>query len=127
MATLVLTQVFIHHMASGAYVSAQAARDRQRKIAQDVNVRTYGLGRRRAITQVGRINTLAVNLRLVPELAMVSLETWIGDQVLYRDDRGRRFACVYDGLDYKEYVDSKTTYDLGFTIQEVTWPGEGVS
>lgn len=121
MATLILTKAFITNMATGESVSAQCGRDRSQTVDQTGEVRTYGGGRRRSITQAGRDITLGVSLRYVSAADATILEGWIGEEVMYRDDRGRRFAAVYFGLDYKEHIDDKARYDIGLTLRGVTW------
>jgi hypothetical protein len=121
MATITLTKVFINNMSTGQYVAAQSAPDRARTLASEGEVRTYGQGRRRGVSHVGRMNTMDVTLRYVHELSIIALESWIGDYVLYRDDRGRRFTCVYYSLGYKEYRDQKQYYDVDLTLHEVSF------
>lgn len=126
MTTLVLNQVFINNMSTGDYVAAHAAPDRQRTLAVEGGVRTYGDGRRRGVGQIGRMNDMQVRLVDMPELPVVALEEWIGEHVMYRDDRGRRFVCVYYQMDYREYRAEKQRYDIGLTLFEVSW-GEKVA
>lgn len=127
MATLTLPRVFINNVSDpSAYVTAYAGPDRARRLAAEGGVRTYGEGRRRAVGQVGRMNTITVRLTALNELAVVALEEWVGEHVMYRDDRGRRFVCVYYGLEYREYKAEKQTYDVTLTMEEVSW-GEKVA
>lgn len=121
MATLTLTKVFINLLESGAAVSAQAARGRTHRVSQPVEVRTYGGGRRRAVTQAGVTEALGVTLRDVPAADVATLESWIGRAVLYRDDRGRKVAGVFDGMERDELVDDKGKYDISLTITATTW------
>lgn len=122
MAALTLTKAFINNMLTGEAVSAQCGRDRSQAIDQAGDVRTYGSGRRRSITQAGRAVTFAVSLRYITAADAATLEGWIGEEVLYRDDRGRSYVVVYFGLDYKEHVDDKARYDIGLSLHAITSP-----
>ncbi|MEU4588748.1 hypothetical protein [Micromonospora aurantiaca (nom. illeg.)] len=121
MTTLILPYVFINNMASGELVSARAEPDRRGVVGRDGEVRTYGEGRRRAVSQVGRIENLTVRLVQVPGSSKALLEEWEGEHVMYRDDRGRRIVGVYWQLDDREYVADKQRYNVGFVLQGVTW------
>lgn len=124
MAVLTLTKAFINNLATGEAVSAQSGRDRVLGVERSGEVRAYGGGRRRSVTQAGRRASLPVSLRYVPTADAAVLEGWIGEAVLYRDDRGRRLACVYFGIDYKEYLADKDRFDIGLTLTEITWSEE---
>lgn len=124
MAVLTLTKAFINNLETGDAISAQCGRDRVLGLERAGEVRAYGGGRRRSVTQAGRRASLPVSLRYVPAADAAVLEGWIGDGVLYRDDRGRRLACVYFALDYKEYLADKDRYDIGLTLTEITWTEE---
>lgn len=121
MATLILPTVFINHMASGAFVAANAAPDRGRSVGVEGAVRTYGNGRRRAVSQAGKSENLAVRLVLLPASQVAMLEAWVGEHVMYRDDRGRRIVGIYRGFDEREYVADKQRYALAFTLEGVSW------
>ncbi len=122
MATLVLRAVWLNLMASGEAVAAPSSfPSRKRDTTMEGGVRTYGGGRRRSITTVGRATTMAFTLRRVTTAQMARLEEWIGQDVMYRDYRGQRFVGVYYGLDVTEYKAEIDLYDVGITLNEVTW------
>lgn len=121
MAVLNLTKAFLNNLATGEAVSAQSGRDRAVAVQQDGEVRTYGGGRRRSVTQAGRRATIGVSLRYVTAADAATLEGWIGQDLLYRDDRGRRYAVVYFDIEYKEFLADKGRYDIGLTLHEITW------
>ncbi|MEU7174658.1 MULTISPECIES: hypothetical protein [Micromonospora] len=121
MATLILPYVFLNHMGSGAFVAARAAPDRRRQVGRDGEVRTYGAGRRRAVTKAGRLHEMQLRLVQVPQASVDLLEQWTGQHVLYRDDRGRRFVAVFLRLDDHEWLADKQRYDISLTLLEVSW------
>lgn len=123
MATLQLDRVWINLMATGDALSAYST-DRGRNMALDGEVRTYGGGRRRSVTAVGRGNTMAFTLVYLQELQVVTLENWMGLEVMYRDFRGQRFVGAYFALGYKEHKEP-TRWDISLTLNEVSWT-EGV-
>ncbi|MFJ8690275.1 hypothetical protein [Micromonospora wenchangensis] len=120
MATLHLKAVWINLMSSGEYVAAPSA-DRKRDLSAEGEVRTYGAGRRRAITSIGRRNTMAFTLRRLTSAQVQRLEQWIGLEVMYRDYRGQRFVGVYFELSYREYKTEVDRYDISLTLTETTW------
>ena len=124
MSTLILDRVWINRLDTGEAVAAKSW-DRSRDMSVEGDVRTYGAGRRRSVTQVGRRNVMAFTLRRLSTLQVVRLEGWLGEAVMYRDYRSQRFVGAYYGLDFKEYSVEPDFYDIGITLHEVTWR-EGV-
>ncbi|KAB1111968.1 hypothetical protein [Micromonospora aurantiaca (nom. illeg.)] len=125
MATLILPQVFINNMATGLLVAAYAGPERRRTVGREGDVRTYGNGRRRGVTRVGKAHEMPLRLVQLHQSSVDLLEEWEGESVLYRDDRGRRFVAIYLRLDDREYVADKQRYDVALTLNEVSWV-EGV-
>lgn len=123
MATLQLDRVWLNLMSTGDALSAYS-NGRTRNMAVDGEVRTYGGGRRRSVTAVGRGNSMAFTLVNLQVLEMVTLENWLGLEVMYRDFRGQRFVGAYFSLEYREHKDPGR-WDIGLTLNEVSW-AEGV-
>lgn len=119
MATLPLNKVWLNLMATGEAVSAPS-NGRARAMSVEGEVRTYGGGRRRSISSVGRRNLMPFTLLRLTALQVVTLENWLGRDVMYRDYRGQRIVGCYFELGFREYKDPNR-YDITITLNEVTW------
>lgn len=132
MATLTLPLTFVNLMATGAFVSGQAAIGRAEAYAQTGNVYTLAGGRRRAIISKGEISLFSFELRFIPRASVDTLRTWIGQLVQVRDTKSRRFFGVYFDLPITEIVSfaplncsSTTLWHVGINLNAVT-TAEGV-
>ena len=119
MATLQLDRVWVNRMDTGEAVSAYSS-GRGRQVAVEGEVRTFAGGRQRSITSAGRRGSMAFTLVYLTSAQVAQLESWVGLEVMYRDHRGQRFVGVFFELDSKEYKEPDR-YDIGLTLQEVTW------
>jgi hypothetical protein len=120
MAMLILDRVWINLMGTGEALAAFSA-DRQPKASVQGEVRTYGGGRRRSVTQVGVTDTIAFVLRRMTTAQRDQLREWLGQEVMYRDYRGQRAVGVLFDLDVREYKAERDLYDVGTTLHHVTW------
>lgn len=123
MATLTLVQTFINHLPDGAYVAA--ATDVARTYSAEIpgEVRTYGQGRRRAVVGVGAIEQYPFRLLLVSAADVATLNSWRGETVQVRSNRGEVYVGIYRKLDrVKEYKSDLNRYDVLLTLEFVTYP-----
>lgn len=83
-------------------------------------VRRYGSGRFRAVTQAGIGQQFSITALACSRAQIVWLEGHIGETLLVRDDRGRKFYGVYfnPSSDEHPYDDEG---DVALTINEVTY------
>ncbi|MFC0504216.1 hypothetical protein [Micromonospora costi] len=120
MAVINLDRVWINLMSTGEAVAAFSA-DRARRVSVQGENRTYGGGRRRAITQEGHTDVITFTLRRVTTAQRDQLRDWLGRDVMYRDYRGQRIVGTLFDLDIREYKAERDLYDLATTLNGVTW------
>ena len=119
-ATLVLDQIWVNLLSTGAAVSAQSAPDRAETYTIPGTVRTYAGGRQRSINTAGEMGTFKFTLRVTVRANVETLRTWQGQAVQVRDHKGRRWFGTFFGVDVMEYVSSNTLWDVNITMQVVT-------
>ncbi|WBB94177.1 hypothetical protein [Verrucosispora sp. WMMC514] len=120
MAAITLNRVWINLVASGEAIAAYSA-DRGRSAAVQGETRTYGGGRRRAVTQQGHTDTTTFTLRRITTAQRDRLRDWLGQQIMWRDYRGQLAVGVLFDIEVREYKTEIDLYDVTTTLHEVTW------
>lgn len=99
MATINLTQIWIHDAADlSSYITADVL-EVQPSFAIDGEVRTYAGGRRRLITRAGRSRSLPLTLELVAAADVAQLEAWAGQLLMVRAPQGLLMFGSFLGLE----------------------------
>lgn len=120
MATLTLTAVWINLLSTGAAVSGQRAGGEERVADMVGDTETYGNGRQRGVSRLGVKGSLPVGLRGVTTATVTTLESWVGQTVQYRDNRGRKLFGVFYSVTTKPWEESVDQYDVSLTLKIVT-------
>lgn len=123
MATLLLTKAFVNLLATGASVAAQS-QGRSLTTGMDGEIRKYAGGRTRAVTEEGVRIAYDITLLHLNATQVATLRSWIGQEVLVRDNFGRAVKGVFwsvpevepgrhlnDGLHVKLSVQGVTVVD----------------
>jgi hypothetical protein len=121
---LILTQLWVNRLDTGEALSAYTDPDRQQTFDDQVEVRTYANGRRRAISSPGESGELTFRLVNVDLATVTKLRVWKGLDVQIRDHRGQRWFGVFGGVQVREYMDP-ARYAATITVQTIT-VAEGV-
>lgn len=126
MATLTLTKTFINLAATGDAVSAwRASGEDSDSVAVEGRVGTYAGGRQRSFTVEGVAGTHPFTLVLVPEADCLTLRSWLGETVLYRDNIGRKMWGTLFEDTRTPYPDRPGYYSVALTLRTVDFD-EGV-
>lgn len=88
--------------------------------SQSGGVVRYANGRYRAITVAGTSRALDVTANLVSQTVQATLESWIGQTVLYRDPQGMKMYGVFYQLKETPRM-WPAVADIQFTLTEVTY------
>lgn len=124
MPTLMLDKLWINLMADGTGISGASNRDKAWSVEVEASVRTYANGRRRGITSAGVRREIPYTLVIASMSTYELLETWLGQSVMVRDNRGQKWIGIFAGLGIREYMRTDL-YAVSFTLQGVT-AAEGV-
>lgn len=120
MGTLTLTKTWINLLSTGQAVSAYRADDDAEAYEVQGDVVTYAGGRQRSVSSEGVAGTFTFQLRLVPDADVTTLQSWIGQAVQVRDNRGRVLFGTYFAVGKKPWKDQLGTYDVAITLRTVT-------
>lgn len=120
MATLYLDKVWINLIDSGVGIAVFSASGKSLTRSMKGEVRQYAGGRQRSIASKGVKGAFSFTLRDVTQTQIDKLESWLGQAIVLRDTRGRRFFGTlfeYAATDLR----SPTYYDVSLTLNEVTY------
>lgn len=81
-------------------------------------VRLYASGRARVISQAGGLGQTTANVRTTDMALIATLQSWEGQTVLVRDERGRSAWGVFFDVPQTDDVARRVVFDL--TIQHVS-------
>lgn len=120
MVAIALSQVFINLMSTGDYVAAYSQVGKTATASQDGEVRRYAGGRFRSIVTIGTRRTRQFTLLDVDQDTLDTLESWIGQTVLVRDNRGKRtFGTFFDLNEGDRFTNDR--YNVSVSVTEVTY------
>lgn len=120
MATLMLDRVWINLLDTGQGVSAFSGKGKTLARAMKGEVRQYAGGRQRSISSKGVKGTFPFVLIDVTQTTIDRLEGWMGQAVVVRDTRGRRFFGTIFEVSSTE-KGSRNYYDVALTLNEITY------
>lgn len=120
MATLYLDKVWINLLDTGQYVTSFSSRDKSITRSMKGEVRQYANGRQRAVSSKGIKGTFPVVLIDVTLTQIEKLESWMGQTVVFRDTRGRRFFGTLFEVTQQDKAHPQY-YDVSITLNEVTY------
>lgn len=119
MTMLTLNRVWLNRVDTGEAISAPGSRDRQTGWAVDGQVRTYASGRRRGVITAGLKGEIPRTLLAIDYATVQKLQTWLGLNVQYRDNRGQKYFGLFLDLAVREYL-RPDLYAATITIQTTT-------
>lgn len=125
MASVKLARTWVNLVSTGEAVSAYTGRGRSRSTSKDGDVRKLAGGRYRGVSSRGTKRTQAFMLRDVSPFDITTLEQWIDQTVLIRDNRGRRMFGIFYAVEYSDKMNPQY-YDVTLNITEVSFE-EGVA
>lgn len=125
MASVKLLQTWVTLVATGQSVKGYTARGRSREASREGETRRMAGGRFRAVGTLGTRRAQQFALRDVSMSDIETLEAWIGQLVLVRDNRGRRMFGTYWAVPYTDRQDPNY-YDVALNVTEATYE-EGAS
>lgn len=120
MATVDLLYTWVNLLSTGQSVKGYTARGRSHQRAGDGETRRMAGGRFRAIGTIGVRRTQEFAIRDVSYDDVLTLELWIGQTVLVRDNRGRRMFGVYWSVPTTDRMDPNY-FDVSLNVTEVTY------
>ncbi len=120
MAMLILDKLWINLIDTGQGLAMFSTPGKQLSRSMKGEVRQYAGGRQRSIVSKGIKGSFSFNLEDVTQTQLDKLESWLGQTVVVRDTRGRRFFGVL--FDYT-VTDrhNPTYYSVSLTLNEVTY------
>lgn len=120
MVAITLDRTYVNLVSTGALVAAYTGRGRSHTYQSAGAVQPFAGGRFRSITTEGVSGTQTFMLRDVTDTQLATLQSWIGETVLVRDNRGRRMFGTYYEV---AYSDGNTFgyYDVQLSVSEVTY------
>ena|SRR5690349_16993308 len=121
MTTLTLDKIWVNLVATGDSVSGYSAFGRSIVKEAAGEVRTYGGGRQRSISQVGVRGTYTFTLRFLTQAQVDTLESWMSQLVQVRDNLGRKYFGVYYSLPATEVIRGQIQFDVTLELNLVTW------
>jgi hypothetical protein len=124
MASVKLLQTWVTLVSTGQSVKGYTARGRSRTATKEGETRRLAGGRFRAIGTLGVRRAQTFALRDVSLADISTLESWVGQLVLVRDNRGRRMFGVYWSVPYSDRQDPNY-YDVQLDVTENSYE-EGV-
>lgn len=90
--------------------------------ARPVETRRYAGGRVRVITRPGVKKELGLNFELADRADLATLESWIGEEVMFRDVFGRLIVGVYGMVSSDEIRGAEVdVVNINLTLSEVTY------
>lgn len=120
MATLSLGKTFVNLVSTGEAVIAYTGKGRTRAYSTDGDVQRFAGGRFRSISSEGVAGEQTFMLRDVSEDDLATLQSWEGQTVLVRDNRGRRMFGTFYTVGYADGPDP-AYYDVTLNVKEVTY------
>lgn len=120
MASVALTQMWLHDAADPSTAYAFEVADLRVDTAKKVDVRPYANGRYRVITRPGTQRTLSCTVQLATRSDVEVLEGWVGTLLMVRDYAGRLLYGTYGSVSTSEngIVDRG---DVALTITESSY------
>ncbi len=120
MATLSLTKTWLNLVATGAAISAWREHGADADaVAMDGAVATYAGGRQRSVTVEGVSGNMPFTLIAVPVADTLTLRSWYGETVLYRDNLGRKMYGVLFEDSRTPWKQSPGMYNVSMVLQLV--------
>ncbi len=120
MAHVDLAYTWVNLLSTGESVKGYTAKGRQHGRAGEGETRRMAGGRFRAVGTLGVRRTQAFAMRDLSLDDIETLELWIGQTVLVRDNRGRRMFGVYWSVPTTDRKDPNY-YDVQLDVTEVTY------
>jgi hypothetical protein len=116
---LPLTQLWINRLDTGEAITAYTDRGRPQQFENDLDVRTYANGRRRAITRPGERGELGFEIVRVDLATVTKMREWKSITVQVRDHRGQKWFGVFKTVTPREFFEA-ALYAVAFTLETVT-------
>lgn len=120
MPTLTLDRTWVNLLTTGEAVSAYTGRGRSRQAETEGSVQRLAGGRFRSVSTVGVRRTQTFMLRDVSASQLETLEQWVSQTVIVRDNRGRKMYGVYYQVGYADGM-NPSYYDVQLDVTEVTY------
>ena len=120
MASVELSYTWVNLLSTGESVKGYTARGRSHGRQRDGEVRRLAGGRFRAVGTLGVRRTQNFTLRDISQDDLDQLESWVGQVVIARDNRGRRMFGVFWSVDYQDRM-SPDHFDVSLNLTEVTY------
>ncbi len=120
MAMLTLDKLWINLLDTGSAISCYSSRSKTLTKSMSGDVRQYAGGRQRAVASKGVKGSFSFTLEDVSQAQIDTLTSWIGQTVVIRDVRGRRFFGVYFDLGISDRA-SREHYVVTLVLNEVTY------
>lgn len=120
MAMVTLGKTYVNLVSTGQLVTAYTGKGRTRSHSQEGDVQKFAGGRFRSISVEGLAGAQTFMLRDVPYSDILTLESWIGQTVLIRDNRGRRMFGTYFEVSYTDGP-NENYYDVTLNLKEITY------
>jgi hypothetical protein len=120
MASVDLAYTWVNLLSTGESVKGYTARGRSHDRAGDGETRRMAGGRFRAIGTLGTRRSQQFAIRDLSLADVDTLESWIGQTVVIRDNRGRRMFGVYWSVPTSDRMDPNY-YDVALSVTEVTY------
>lgn len=120
MASVELLYTWVNLLSTGESVKGYTALGRSHQRSADGETRRMAGGRFRAIGTLGVRRTQTFAIRDLSYTDVETLEAWVGQTVLIRDNRGRRMFGVYWSVPTTDRKDPNY-YDVALDVTEVTY------
>jgi hypothetical protein len=121
MPAVTLTELWLH---TAADLSDSITLGQQTWVEQfgvPVQVREYAAGRKRVVSRPGSARSLSVTVPYLSRVTWLALLGRVGPVQMMRDQRGRKWWGVIDGLNGDEFYGQDLVRSVSFTFQAVTW------
>lgn len=120
MAKLTLDKVWLNLLDTGVGLSFYSGRDKSLSRSMKGEVRQYANGNQIAISSKGVKGTFSFALMRVTQTQIDTLDSWLGQAVIYRDMRSRGLFGVF--FDYSTSDNSNLNYfTVTITLNQVTY------
>lgn len=120
MAKLILTKCWLNLMSTGQGLSFYSGRDKNLSRSMNGSVRQYAAGNQVAISSKGIKGTFNFVLQRATQDDIDTLDSWLGQTVIYRDYRSRAIFGVF--FDYTATDNAnRGYYTVMITLNQVTY------
>lgn len=120
MVMVTLGKTYVNLVATGELITGYTGKGRTRAKSQEGSAQKFAGGRFRSISVEGVAGEQTFVLRDLTYANIQTLETWIGQLVLIRDNRGRRMFGVYYDVGYTDGP-NENYYDVTLNVKEITY------